>query len=52
MERGEIRQGLTMGGSLFEVLQKEPHFLGVELDSGLSVPFDAVVLEIILEDFM
>ena len=42
---------MTLGISLFEILQKEPHFLGVELDSGLGVPFDAVVLEIVLKYF-
>ena len=51
MERGEIRQGLTIGISLFEVFQKQSQFLRIELDGRLCTALDAVVPEIVLKYF-
>ena len=51
VERGEVGQGLAVGINRFEVLQKQPQFLVIELDGRLCAPLDAVVPEIVFEDF-
>ena len=52
MERGKVSQGLAIGINLFEILKKQPQFLGVELDGRLCAALYAVVPEIVLEYFL
>ncbi len=51
MERGEVGQGLAVGIKLFEILEKQPKFLVLELDGRVCAALDAVVPDIVFEDF-
>ena len=51
VERGEVSQGLAVGINCFEVLQKQPQFLVKGLDGRPCAALDAMVPEVVFEDF-